>query len=194
MTCELFWRRRLRDEIATRLSGVTDAGSRIFKQRALPWNIFQPDDQAAYPALAIYADEGRFDDGSAGTFTASAEVTVEAFVTGGTEEQICNALESLQFQIYHALLERELSRCTIVSFSDDEPYITTRNVAIGAARMTFACVFELCMHPSGELDAFEEAGIDIDQQIPDGVIDIALTANPEQPPEPDPDPEPEPEP
>jgi hypothetical protein len=192
MTCDLFWRARLRDEIATRLTGTTDAGSRVFRQRALPWNIFQPDDQAAYPALAVYVDEGRFDEGGGGTFAAVADFSVEAYVTGGDEAALTSALEQLQVQIYHALLTTELSRCTIVSFADDTPYLDTRSVAIGAARMTFTCAFELCLDPSETLEAFVEAGIDIDQQIPDGVIDISVIASPEQPPEPDPEPEPEP--
>jgi len=183
MTCDQFWRARLRAEFVSRLTSATAAGSKVFPSRSLPWNIWQPENLGELPALAVYVEASRFDGATSGGFSGSADVVVECWVTGATEAASDTALDALSAEVYRAILETSLSRCTVDSFGDEPLSISDGAILLSASRITFSVVFDLCIEPDVELDDFETALIEVDQQTPDGTVDIAVTALPEQPPE-----------
>lgn len=184
MSCPLFWRERLRDEFVTRLTGATSAASRVYAARVLPFQINDPADAAAQlPAINVWVEDADATATSSNGFEVEADVGVQAFVTGADEAAADAALDAVSNAIYHAILTEQLSRCTVIRFRDEPVVGLDGAVFFGVTRITFTVGFELCIEPGEELDAFEEAAINVDQQPPDGTIDIAVVATPEQPPE-----------
>lgn len=184
MSCPLFWRQRLRDEVAARLTGATSAGARVYKSRVLPFVTVEPEDaDTLLPAINIWVEDADATATASNGFAVEAELGVQAVVHGDDEAAADAALDALSNQIYHALLEEQLSRCTIVRFRDEPVAGLDGALHVALTRMTFTVSFELCIEPGEELDLFEEALLEMDIQPPDGTIDLAVVATPEQPPE-----------
>jgi len=180
--CDQFWRARLRNAFVARLTGQTAAGSRVYAERSIPFQMLRETDKAHFPAVAVYATDAQA--ARQGTaFAVSATVELELWCTGADEVTATASRDALSDEVYHAILEQDFERFFVEEFTDESLTIREGAIVVAGQRITLTVSFELCIEPKTPLDAFTEANIDIDQDTEDAFVDLTVIAEPEQPPE-----------